>query len=83
MFDWTPSDGGSLRGMETATEVGPALFAGGVCVLFGLLLLVWTTSRVWRGEPVVEVERPVIVSTFTAGCGVAFLGLGLWWLLSV
>ncbi|MFF4015173.1 hypothetical protein [Streptomyces sp. NPDC001843] len=33
-------------------ESGPAIFAGVVFALFGAALLVWTATRVRRGEPV-------------------------------
>ncbi|MFF4487738.1 hypothetical protein ACFY0F_14795 [Streptomyces sp. NPDC001544] len=33
-------------------ESGPAIFAGAVFALFGAALLVWTATRVRRGEPV-------------------------------
>lgn len=63
-------------------EIGPALFAGGVCVLFGLMLLVWTAVRVRRGEPVLAPEGPASAAV-VAGAGVAFLALGAWWLLGL
>lgn len=72
--------------MESATgaavEAGPALFAGSVCALFGLMLLVWTCARVRRGEPVIASDRPVLAPV-VAATGVGFLALGAWWLLGL
>lgn len=71
---------GSATG--AATEAGPALFAGGVCALFGLMLLVWACTRVRRGEPVIAPDRPA-AAPLLAVTGVGFLALGAWWLLSL
>ncbi|MFE1314435.1 MULTISPECIES: hypothetical protein [unclassified Streptomyces] len=56
-------------------ESGPAIFAGVVFALFGGALLVWTGTRVRRGEPVAQGVSQVASATLAGAAGVIALGL--------
>ncbi|MGW2745866.1 hypothetical protein [Streptomyces sp. NPDC001450] len=56
-------------------ESGPAIFAGVVFALFGGALLVWTGTRVRRGEPVAQGVSQVASGTLAGAAGVIALGL--------
>ncbi|MEU9455406.1 hypothetical protein [Streptomyces sp. NPDC048277] len=57
-------------------ESGPAIFAGAVFALFGGALLVWTGTRVRRGEPVAQGVSQVASVTLASLAAVVSLGLG-------
>lgn len=57
-------------------ESGPAIFAGAVFALFGGVLLVWTGTRVRRGEPVAQGVSQVASATLASLAAVVSLGLG-------
>ncbi|MCZ0987779.1 hypothetical protein [Streptomyces diastatochromogenes] len=57
-------------------ESGPAIFAGVVFALFGGALLVWTGTRMRRGEPVAQGVSQVASATLAGAAGVLALGLG-------
>ncbi|ANP56253.1 hypothetical protein J2Z21_007493 [Streptomyces griseochromogenes] len=57
-------------------ESGPAIFAGLVFALFGGALLVWTGTRVRRGEPVAQGVSQVASATLAGAVAVVSLGLG-------
>ncbi|MCI3278699.1 hypothetical protein [Streptomyces cylindrosporus] len=59
-------------------ESGPAIFAGVVFALFGGALLVWTATRVRRGEPVAHGVNPVASATLAGLASVIALTLGAW-----
>ncbi|MER6473381.1 hypothetical protein [Streptomyces collinus] len=56
-------------------ESGPAIFAGVVFALFGGALLVWTGTRVRRGEPVALGVNQVASAGLAGAAGVLALGL--------
>ncbi|MGW0415678.1 hypothetical protein ACWERI_08280 [Streptomyces collinus] len=56
-------------------ESGPAIFAGVVFALFGGALLVWTGTRVRRGEPVAFGVNQVASAALAGAVGVLALGL--------
>ncbi|MBB1253334.1 hypothetical protein [Streptomyces alkaliterrae] len=62
------------------SETGPALFAGTACALFGAALLLWTTVRRARGEPVAATTTvgPATAVALATTFGMAFLGYGIW-----
>ncbi|MET8947577.1 hypothetical protein ABZX30_29555 [Streptomyces sp. NPDC004542] len=57
-------------------ESGPAIFTGAVFALFGAALLVWTATRLRRGEPVAAGVNRVASATFAGLAAVIALGLG-------
>ncbi|MFD8817244.1 hypothetical protein ACFV23_38570 [Streptomyces sp. NPDC059627] len=57
-------------------ESGPAIFAGVVFALFGGALLVWTGTRLRRGEPVAQGVSQVASATLASLAAVVSLGLG-------
>ncbi|MGW7256103.1 hypothetical protein [Streptomyces sp. NPDC054834] len=57
-------------------ESGPAIFAGAVFALFGAALLVWTVTRVRRGEPVALGVSQVASVTLAGLAAVIALSLG-------
>lgn len=57
-------------------ESGPAIFAGMVFALFGAALLVWTATRVRRGEPVAPGVSRVASAALAALAAVISLSLG-------
>ncbi|MFF7237746.1 hypothetical protein [Streptomyces collinus] len=56
-------------------ESGPAIFAGVVFALFGGALLVWSGTRVRRGEPVALGVNQVASAALAGAAGVLALGL--------
>ncbi|MDX2593292.1 MULTISPECIES: hypothetical protein [Streptomyces] len=56
-------------------ESGPAIFAGVVFALFGGALLVWTGTRVRRGEPVALGVSQIASKALAVAAGVLALGL--------
>ncbi|MFD4604798.1 hypothetical protein ACFWPQ_43135 [Streptomyces sp. NPDC058464] len=56
-------------------ESGPAIFAGVVFALFGGALLVWTGTRLRRGEPVAQGVSQVASATLASLAAVVALGL--------
>ncbi|MDX3522492.1 hypothetical protein [Streptomyces scabiei] len=59
-------------------ESGPAIFVGVVFALFGGALLLWTASRLRRGEPVAQGVRPALSASLASGTAVTALVLGAW-----
>lgn len=59
-------------------ESGPAVFAGGAFLLFGVALLLWTGARVLHREPVAHGVNPVVSTALATVFGVLFLVLGVW-----
>ncbi|WP_371578326.1 hypothetical protein [Streptomyces sp. NBC_01314] len=59
-------------------ESGPAIFAGVVFALFGGGLLLWTVTRLRRGEPVAQGVRPALSATLASVAAVTALVLGAW-----
>ncbi|MER5792623.1 hypothetical protein [Streptomyces sp. NPDC001980] len=57
-------------------ESAPAIFAGVVFALFGGALLVWTGTRLRRGEPVAQGVSQVASATLASLAAVIALGLG-------
>ena len=57
-------------------ESGPAVFAGVVFALFGAGLLVWTGTRLRRGEPVAHGVNRVASATVASVAGTLALILG-------
>ncbi|MFI5688911.1 hypothetical protein [Streptomyces sp. NPDC051636] len=57
-------------------ESGPAIFAGAVFALLGAALLVWTATRVRRGEPVALGVNQVASATLAGLAAVIALSLG-------
>ena len=71
---WVRADG--TKGAGDVMESGPAIFAGVVFALFGGALLVWTGTRVRRGEPVAQGVSQVASATLAGAVAVVSLGLG-------
>ncbi|MFS4096513.1 hypothetical protein [Streptomyces sp. AF1A] len=61
-------------------ESGPAIFGGVVFALFGGVLLVWTGTRVRRGEPVAHGVGRVASATLASVAGTLGLTLGVYFL---
>ncbi|MDX3128437.1 hypothetical protein PV367_01150 [Streptomyces europaeiscabiei] len=59
-------------------ESGPAIFVGVVFALFGGGLLLWTTTRLRRGEPVAQGVRPALSATLASAVAITALVLGAW-----
>ncbi|GGN06032.1 hypothetical protein [Streptomyces fuscichromogenes] len=57
-------------------ESGPAIFAGVVFALFGGALLVWTGTRLRRGESVAQGVSQVASATLATLAAMISLGLG-------
>ncbi|UGY92316.1 hypothetical protein [Streptomyces gobiensis] len=64
-------------------ESPPAVFTGAVCTLFGMALLLWTATRLRRGEPVAAGAHPIAAAVLSVLFGVAFVTTGLGLLLSL
>ncbi|MFD4502274.1 hypothetical protein [Streptomyces sp. NPDC058457] len=56
-------------------ESGPAIFAGVAFALFGAALLVWTGTRLRRGEPVAQGVSQIASATLASLASVIALGL--------
>jgi hypothetical protein len=56
-------------------ENGPAIFAGAVFALFGAALLVWTSTRLHRREPVAHGVSQVASATLAGLASAVALGL--------
>ena len=67
----------TMSGMES----GPATFAGTALAVFGIALLLWTSTRTRLRQPVAEGVHPVTALVLAAGFGVLSVVLGAWLLL--
>jgi hypothetical protein len=67
----------TMGGMES----GPAAFAGTALAVFGVALLLWTSTRTRLRQPVAEGVHPVAALALAAGFGLLSLVLGAWLLL--
>lgn len=66
-----------MGGMES----GPAAFAGTALAVFGVALLLWTSTRTRLRQPVAEGVHPVAAIALAAGFGVLSVSVGTWLLL--
>jgi hypothetical protein len=66
-----------MGGMES----GPAAFAGTALAVFGVALLLWTSTRARLRQPVAEGVHPVAALALAGGFGLLSLVLGAWFLL--
>ncbi|MFR9672856.1 hypothetical protein [Streptomyces sp. TR06-5] len=57
-------------------ESGPAVFAGTALTVFGVALLLWTSTRARLRQPVAEGVHPVAAIALAAAFGVVSLALG-------
>lgn len=62
-----------MSGMES----GPAVFAGVVFTAFGAALLLWTSRRAWRRQPVAEGVCAKTAVTVAGLAGVLSLTCGV------
>lgn len=67
--------GGTVRTMG-GMESGPAAFAGTALAVFGVALLLWTSTRTRLRQPVAEGVHPMAAIALAAGFGVVSVVLG-------